>query len=194
MKLAAWARPVGVHPKMAYRWFHCGTLPVPASQLETGTVLVTFPAAQPGGTVAFTRGCPRTTNAPIWTARSPASPPGLADTGTRCLGPRPVGSGLHGRRCRLMRRRADPAISTIIVAHRDRLACFGAESGEAALAASGRRVVIAAPGETTADLVRDRVDVLASCCARLYGRRAARIRALRAVTAAKAPARPRRFP
>ena len=54
MKLAAWARTIGVHPKTAYRWFHRGTLPVPVCQLETGTILVTLPgAAQPGGTAAI---------------------------------------------------------------------------------------------------------------------------------------------
>jgi putative resolvase len=41
------------------------------------------------------------------------------------------------------------------------------------------------PGETADDLVREMIEVLASVCARLYGRRGARNRALRAVTAAK---------
>jgi len=35
------------------------------------------------------------------------------------------------------------------------------------------------------DLVRDMTEVLTSFCARLYGRRGARNRALRAITAAK---------
>jgi putative resolvase len=41
--------------------------------------------------------------------------------------------------------------------------------------------------ETTDDLVRDMIEVLTSMCARLDGRRGARNRALRAVTAAKQP-------
>ena len=40
-------------------------------------------------------------------------------------------------------------------------------------------------GETTDDLVRDMIEVLTSFCARLYGRRGARNRALRALTAAR---------
>jgi len=103
-----------------------------------------------------------------------------------------VGSGLNGRRRRLMRLLADPTISTIVVEHRDRLARFGVEYLEAALGAQGRRVVVIDPGETTDDLVRDMVDVLTAFCARLYGRRSARNRALRAVTATKAAPRPRR--
>ena len=49
----------------------------------------------------------------------------------------------------------------------------------------GRRLIVADPGETTDDLVRDMIEVLTSMCARLYGRRGARHRAMRAVTAAK---------
>jgi len=55
----------------------------------------------------------------------------------------------------------------------------------AALAAQGRRVLVAGPGETAGDLVRDMIEVLTSMCARRYGRRGARDRALRAVTAAR---------
>jgi len=96
-----------------------------------------------------------------------------------------VGSGLSGKRTKLRRLLADPQVATIVVEHRDRLARFGVEHLEAALAAHGRRVLVADPDETTDDLVRDMVDVLTSFCARLYGRRGARNRAMRAVTATK---------
>jgi putative resolvase len=46
-------------------------------------------------------------------------------------------------------------------------------------------VLVADVGEATDDLVRDMVEVLTSFCARLYGRRGARNRAMRALTAAK---------
>ena len=77
-----------------------------------------------------------------------------------------------------------------MVEHRDRLARFGVGHLEAAFAAHGRKIVVAGPGETADDLVRDMIEVLTSMCARLYGRRGARNRAMRAVTAA----RPRRRP
>jgi putative resolvase len=57
----------------------------------------------------------------------------------------------------------------------------------AALAAQGRRFVVADDGESTDDLVRDMIEVLISMCARLYGRRGARNRAIRAGTAVKKP-------
>ena len=80
---------------------------------------------------------------------------------------------------------SDPDAKVIVVEHRDRLARFGVEHLEAALSAQGRRIVVADPGETTDDLVRDMIEVLTSMCARLYGRRGARNRAMRAVTATK---------
>jgi putative resolvase len=73
----------------------------------------------------------------------------------------------------------------IVVEHRDRLARLGVEHLTAALAAQGRRIVVVDDGETTDDLVRDMIEVLTGMCARLYGRRGARNRAMRAVTAAK---------
>ncbi|HYO02280.1 MAG TPA: hypothetical protein VET27_10515 [Mycobacterium sp.] len=40
MKLAAWARSVGVHPQMAYAWVREDRMPVPFRRLPSGTVLV----------------------------------------------------------------------------------------------------------------------------------------------------------
>jgi putative resolvase len=98
---------------------------------------------------------------------------------------REVGSGLNGKRPKLRRVLSDPSATVIVVEHRDRLARFGVEHLDAALAAQGRRVLVADPGENADDLVRDMIEVLTSMCARLYGRRGARNRALRVVTAAK---------
>lgn len=187
MKLAAWARQAGVHPKTAYRWFDRGLLPVPARRLPTGTILVDAPPPPRNGTTAlYTRVSSHDQRADLerqlarlteW-ARRHGYTVGLTEA--------EVGSGLNGRRRRLMRLLSDPQVATIVVEHRDRLARFGAEYVEAALAACGRRLTVVDPAETTDDLVRDMVDVLTSLCARLYGRRSARNRALRALTAAKA--------
>ncbi|SON63769.1 hypothetical protein MSIMFI_05300 [Mycobacterium simulans] len=80
---------------------------------------------------------------------------------------------------------SDPSVSVVVVGHRDRLARFGVEHLEAALSAQGRTVIVADQGETTDDLVRDMIEVLTLMCARPYGRRGARNRAMRAVTATK---------
>jgi putative resolvase len=75
-----------------------------------------------------------------------------------------------------------------VVEHRDRRARFGVEhlAAAAAVAATGRRIIVVNPDEVKDGLVRDMIEVVASMCARLYGRRSARRRAeagLRCVTA-----------
>ncbi len=94
----------------------------------------------------------------------------------------PSGCG-DGKRPKIRRVLSDPSASVVVVEHRDRLARFGVEYLEAALSAQGRRIVVTDQGETDDDLVRDVIEVLTSMCARLYGRRGARNRAMRAVTA-----------
>jgi putative resolvase len=96
-----------------------------------------------------------------------------------------VASGMNGRRPRLRRLLADPSVQTVVVTHRDRLARINTELVEAALAAHGRRLVVLDDGEVADDLIRDMVEVLTSFCARLYGRRSARNRALKAVRCAE---------
>src|ERR671936_1306914 len=188
MKLSEWAAQQGVHYQTAWRWWKRGTLPVPARQLASGTILVAVPASQAGVaglTVVYARVSSHDQRADLDRQVSRvmawAGEQQLVVDQVVCE----VGSGLNGRRPKLARLLADPTATTIVVEHRDRLARFGVEQLQAALAAQGRRVVVADPGETTDDLVRDMVDVLTSFCARLYGRRGARNRALRAVTATK---------
>jgi putative resolvase len=97
-----------------------------------------------------------------------------------------TGSGLNGKRRKLHRILADPQATTIVVEHRERLARFGVEHLESALAATGRRLVVLDLDEIKDDLVRDMTEVLTSMCARLYGQRAAKRRAEIAVSAATA--------
>jgi putative resolvase len=94
-------------------------------------------------------------------------------------------AGVIADGCKLRRILSDPDAKVIVVEHRDRLARFGVEQLEAALSAQGRGIVVADPGETTDDLVRDMIEVLTGMCAGLYGRGGARNRAMRALTAAK---------
>ncbi|MDP2993998.1 MAG: IS607 family transposase, partial [Anaerolineales bacterium] len=95
-----------------------------------------------------------------------------------------IGSGLNGKRPRLLKVLVDRSVGAILVEHRDRLARFGSEYIEAALQASGRRIIVVDQAEMQDDLVQDMIDVLTGFCARLYGRRAAKNRAKRALEAA----------
>jgi putative resolvase len=186
VKLAEWARANGVHPQTAYRWFREDRMPVPARRLESGTIWVdAAPADESGRVVVYARVSSHGRRHDL--ERQVAR---LTDWATRnghAVGEvvTEVGSGLNGKRPKLRRVLSDPSAGVVVVEHRDRLARFGVEHLEAALSAHGRKVVVAGPGETTGDLVRDMIEVLTSMCARLYGRRGARNRAMRAVTAAK---------
>jgi putative resolvase len=186
VKLAGWARVNRVHPQTAYRWFREDRMPVPARRLASGTIWVdAAPGACGGRTVVYARVSGHDQRADLgrqvarlagWAAGQ-----GLTVAEVVCE----VGSGMNGRRPKLRRILSDPSVTVIVVEYRDRLARFGTEALDAALAAAGRRVLVADPGETSDDLVRDMIEVLTGMCARLYGRRGARNRALRAVTAAK---------
>lgn len=171
----------------AYRWFREGTLPVPAERVGRLILVKTAAsaAAAAAGVVLYARvsSHDRRSDLDRQVARLTAwaTERDLGVGQVVCE----VGSGLNGKRPKLRRILSDPDARVIVVEHRDRLARFGVEHLEAALSAQGRRIVVADPGETTDDLVCDMIEVLTGMCARLYGRRGARNRAMRAVTEAK---------
>ncbi len=92
-----------------------------------------------------------------------------------------IGSVLNGHRPKLIKLLNDPKIWIILVEHRDRLMRFGAEYVESALAAQGRKLIVADGSELKDDLVQDMIEVLTSFCARLYGRRSAKNKAKKAL-------------
>ena len=185
MNLKEWAASQGISYATARRWFEAGKLPVPAYQ--AGRLIVIgepAPATQPGVTVVYARVSSADQKPDL--DRQVARITGWA-TGRGIAVSRVVtetGSALNGKRRKFLALLRDPSVTTIVVEHRDRFARFGAEYVEAALAASGRRLLVADPAEVDDDLVRDVTEILTSLCARLYGRRAAANRAARAVAAA----------
>ena len=186
MNLADWAASVGVNRHTAYRWFREGTLPVPAQRVGRLILVKTAAsAADSAAAVVYARVSSHDQRADL--DRQVARLTSWATSNGHRVGQvvTEVGSGLNGKRPKLRRILSDPDARVIVVEHRDRLARFGVEHLEAALAAAGRRIVVADPSETTDDLVRDMIEVLTGMCAGLYGRRGARNRALRALTAAK---------
>lgn len=184
MKLAVWARAQGIDYKTAYRWFRSGILPVPCTQLPTGTILVSPPLeAAKSGVAVYGRVSSAGQKKDL--DRQIARLVGFSTQHSLSVSKivREVGSGLNGRRRLLVALLKDPNVGTIVVEHRDRLARFGAEYIEAALGAAGRRLLVVDTTEMKEDLVRDMVDVLTSLCARLYGKRSAKHRAERALKA-----------
>jgi putative resolvase len=187
MRLRDWAEQQGIHYQTAWKWFRDGKLPVPAVQTPSGTILVQPDAGpQPGGGLGlYARVASHDQRADL--DRQLARPTHWATTAGVPLArvEAEVASGMTGRRPKLRRLLADPAVTTVVVTHRDRLARMNVELVEATLAAHDRRLVVLDGGEVTDDLIRDMVEVLTSFCAGLYGRRSARNRAEKALRCAQ---------
>jgi putative resolvase len=189
MRLKEWAAQQGIHYQTAWKWFRDGKLPVPALQTPSGTILVQ-PAAdatpsEDGGLGLYARVSSHDQRTDLDWQVSRLSQWAAAASTQMVRMEAEVASGMTSRRPKLRRLLADPTVRTVVVTHRDRLAPMNTELVEAALAAHGRRLVVLDDSEVTDDLIRDMVEVLTSFCARLYGRRSARNRALKAVRCAE---------
>jgi predicted site-specific integrase-resolvase len=184
VNLKQWAERQGVSYATARRWFAAGTLPVQARRVG-GLVLVgeTPGPGNAGIAAVYARVSSADQKADLdrQVARVTAWATGQGITVGRVV--TETGSALNGKRRKFIALLRDPSVTTIVVEHRDRFARFGAEYVEAALAASGRGLLVVDQAEVDDDLVRE---ILTSLCARLYGRRAAADRAARAVAAAAA--------
>ena len=185
MKLSAWAKKNGLTYQTAWRLFKTKQLPVPTTQLNTGTILVhELPAELPARAALYARVSSHDQQADaerqVERLRTFAAANGLP-VAREIL---EIGSGLNGRRKQILRLLADPTLTIRVVERRDRLARFGVELVSAALEATGRRIVVMNETESKEDLVQDMTDVLTSLCARLYGQRGAANRTKRALRAA----------
>lgn len=181
MRLSAWAKTQGVTYRTAWEWFKNGTLPVPARQLATGTILVDIPETPKGRTVVYARvsSHDQKSNLDGQVARCVAFANGLGFSVSETV--TEVGSGMNGHRKKLLRLLGDRTVERIVVEHRDRLMRFGAEYVESALAARSGKLLVVDETELQDDLVQDMISVLTSFCARLYGRRSAKHRAEKAI-------------
>ena len=152
VKLSQWARSQHIHPRTAMRWFRAGTLPVPARQLPSGTILVeeALPSSLEHLALyasVFSHDQRADLNRQLGRLVSWAVAHQLPVTHTVAE----IRSGMNCARPKLRRLLADGTVTTIVVE----------------------------PDEVEDDLVRDMTEVLTSLCARLYGRRSARTRAAR---------------
>lgn len=186
MKLSTWAKKNGISYWTAWRWFRDGQLPVNATQVPTGTIIVHEPNEQHGKTVIYARVSSsgqkkdierQVARIVLWLSKEKIT---VDETITE------IGSGLNGKRRKLLRLLRDPSVTTIVVEHRDRLVRFGFEMIEATMLSRGGKLLVVDETELTDDLVRDMTDLLTSLCARLYGKRSAKARAQRALEAVNA--------
>jgi len=184
MKLADWAREQGISYRTAHRLFKAGKLPCRSTQYETGTIIVSPAEDIKLKVVTYSRvssaGQKEDLQRQVKRLRDFCSANGYIISSEVS----DIGSGLNDGRKGILKLLSDPSVSHIVVEHRDRLTRFGSEMIIASLEASNRTVIVANDSEFKDDIVQDFVDVVTSMCARIYGKRAAKNKAARALKAA----------
>ena len=185
MKLSVWAKKQGVSYRTAWQYFKDGKLPVRATQLPSGTVVVEEPEESRvvNKVAVYARVSSSDQKNDLITQLDRISQFANASGHQVAIAVSEVGSGLNGKRPKLLKLLEDQTIDLIIVEHRDRFTRFGFEYIEAAMKAQGRKILVMDCRELEDDLVRDMTEVLTSFCARLYGRRAAKRKAALAIEA-----------
>lgn len=185
IRLAEWARREGIAFITAKRWVLAGRVP-DAIKNATGRWLVDVPDVSVGKKVVLYGRVSSHEQKDDLIRQMDRLRTFAAARGFVVAEVSEVGSGLNGHRKKLGTLLHDPDVGTIVVEHRDRLARFGVEYIEAALAAQGRSILVINDGDQKLDIVQDFIDVVTSMCARIYGRRAAGNRAKAALAAAEA--------
>ncbi len=124
----------------AWRLWKNGRLPLPAEQPATGTVIV-HETPTPTNNVALYARVSSDDQAEYLERQMRRLRDWAAAHGLHVVEEvKEVGSGINGHRKKLLRLIANSSISTIVVEHRDRLARFGSDYIQTAMAASKREV------------------------------------------------------
>ena len=160
MKLSAWARKSGISYTTAWRWVKDDVMPVPWRQTASGTILVDeSDQERPHAVALYARVSSHDRRSDLDRQLARLSQYAAAHDLHVADAVVEVGSGLNGKRRKLLRLLRDRNIGAIVVEHRDRFARFGSEYLEAALAASGRRLIVVDPSEMNDDLVQDMIAI-----------------------------------
>jgi putative resolvase len=188
MRLVDWAEKQGIAYMTAWRWFKQGKMPVKTIQTPSGMILVedgngSGTTTQLKATAIYARVSSHDQKKDLdgQVARMSIYALNNGLVVTKIL--TEIGSGLNGKRKKLLSILADQSIDIILIEHKDRLTRFGFEYIETLLRSQSRKVIVADENELSDDLVRDMIEVLTSFCARLYGKRSARNKALKAMEA-----------
>ncbi|MFA5135624.1 MAG: IS607 family transposase [Patescibacteria group bacterium] len=186
MKLSTWAKRNGISYMTAYRMFKNNTLPIPAEQFATGTIIVhPVEPCQVENKIALYGRVSSQDQSEDLTRQMERLRLFAAQKGLIVYKEvAEIASGLNDHRTKLLTLLQDPVITTVVVEHRDRLARFGVNTMEAILSAHGRKLLVMNEAEEKHELVQDFIDVVTSMCSRIYGKRSAYNRAKRAVAAA----------
>lgn len=182
MKLAEYAKRVGVSYYTAWRWFHAGR--IRGYQMATDTIIITEPVEN---AIAQDRAL-RDAKVAVYTRVSAAENKSNLDAQADrlvayCMAKgyqvalvvKEIGSGVNDSRPKLLRLLTDTSVTRIVVEHQDRLTRFGFNYIEKLLATQGRVVEVVNLAENgKEDLIQDFASIVTSFCVRLYGQRRAK--------------------
>lgn len=182
MKLSTWARKNDIAYGTALRWFHDGTLPVKASQLHSGTILVeNVPVVNAENIKTFVY-------ARVSSANKKEDLKNQAELCQQfCVSKgwqiekvfKEVSSGMNDNRPKL-NKLLDQKNARIVCLHKDRLTRFGFNYlSRLAASNGGEVVVINAETVEEDDLLKDFIAIITSFCCRLYGARRGQAKALK---------------
>lgn len=176
MKLSEYAQQMGISYKTAWRWWRAGKLP--GFQQDTGTVIVypPDPTTPDVSRVAIYARVSAAENRPNLESQADRIASYCAAKGYQIQAVvKEVGSGVNDHRPKFLKLLADPAITVIVVEHKDRATRFGYHYLETLLHLQGRRIeVMNLAADDKTDLVTDLVAIVYSFAARLYGHRRAK--------------------
>ncbi len=181
MKLSDYAKHLGVSYQTAWRWWKAGTLPHPATQAESGTVIVDF---APEVESIITDKVKVAIYARVSSSENKDNLDRQAERLTQYATVKgyqivrvvkEVGSGLNDSRKKLDALLRQDDYNTLLVEHRDRLARFGTNYLDLLLSRLGVRLEIVNLADNGRDeLMQDLVAIITSFAARLYGQRRAK--------------------
>ncbi|WP_129678112.1 IS607 family transposase, partial [Candidatus Chloroploca sp. Khr17] len=168
MKLSDYAKKVGVRYETAWRWFQAGT--IRGHQLPTGTIIITEdePTASTTSRVAIYARVSAAENKPNLNAQADRLVGYGAAKGYQVhVVVKEVGSGVNDSRPKFLKLLADPAITHIVVEHKDRATRFGFRYIETLLVQQGRSIEVVNQAENgKEDLLTDLVAIVSSFAAR----------------------------
>lgn len=179
MKLADYAKELGISYQTAWRHFKAGKIPYPTRQLESGTVIVDYDPKLTKNSVNKCAIYARVSSAEnkdnLERQAERLTHYAIAKGYTVQHVVKEIGSGLNDNRRKLEKLLKQEDYQFLIVEHKDRLGRFGTHYIDVLLARCGVTLEIVNLAENGRDeLMTDLVAIITSFAARLYGQRRAK--------------------
>lgn len=174
MKLSKWAKDKGVSYKTAWRWWKSGMLPVKATQMPSGTIIVDEKSDKTSDDNCVVIYCrvsnqSRKNELEYQVDRCVAYANAKGYQVSKIY--KEVASGMNDSRKELWQM-LDSSPTKIVVENKDRLTRFGFNYLEKLLVKQGCTLEVMNPNENDEqDLMKDLVSVITSFCCRMYGLR-----------------------